>query len=157
VMPNGCFMYSRIIRDFPIYSSNIGTVRTNENGIAITIFYRSSIDSQRQDMFGVINKLSKAYGFDIHPQNDMPGWNYDPHSKLRDQLAKEFKAFFNQEMTFTAAAGGLETSIFKGNDPELDIIIIAPTIKGYHTPNEKLDIATFEKTYAFLKHFLSTL
>ncbi|MBO6047465.1 MAG: M20/M25/M40 family metallo-hydrolase, partial [Erysipelotrichaceae bacterium] len=47
VMPNGCFMYSRIIRDFPIYSSNIGTVRTNENGIAITIFYRSSIDSQR--------------------------------------------------------------------------------------------------------------
>ena len=40
---------------------------------------------------------------------------------------------------------GLETGIFKGLIPDMDIITYGPIAEGEHTPDEKLDLASFDR------------
>ena len=53
-----------------------------------------------------------------------------------------------------AAHGGLECGVFKGLNPKLDIITYGPVSDGYHTPQEKLDLASFERAYYILLELL---
>ena len=53
--------------------------------------------------------------------------------------------------------GGLETGIFKGTLQNLDIITLGPDMFDIHTPDERLDMASFHKCYQRLAHFLERL
>ena len=46
--------------------------------------------------------------------------------------------------------GGLECGVFKGLIPDLDIITYGPISSGAHTPEEKLDLASFDRAYVNL-------
>lgn len=54
-------------------------------------------------------------------------------------------------METEASHGGMETGILKGLIPDLDIITYGPIAQGCHTPEEKLNLESFQKpikTYA---------
>ena len=52
---------------------------------------------------------------------------------------------------------GLETGIFKQKIPDLDIITYGPHMENVHTPDEKLDLASYLRCYDCLVAFLATL
>ena len=58
------------------------------------------------------------------------------------------------EMEEKATHGGLECGIFKGIIPELDIITYGPISEGAHTPEEKLDLASFDRAFENLLQVL---
>ena len=51
------------------------------------------------------------------------------------------------EMKERASHGGLECGVFRGLIPDLDIITYGPISEGEHTPDEKLDLASFDRAY----------
>ena len=51
------------------------------------------------------------------------------------------------EMKEESTHGGLECGIFKGMIEDLDIITYGPISEGEHTPEEKLDLASFDRAY----------
>ena len=78
-------------------------------------------------------------------------------SKLRDLMCKAYKEASGEEMKLEGVHAGLECGIFKNKFPDMDIVAIGPTIYDCHSPKEKIEIASIERTYNFLKILLSKL
>ena len=49
-----------------------------------------------------------------------------------------------------ATHGGLETGVFKGLVPDMDIICCGPVAEGAHIPEERLDLASFDRAWDIL-------
>ena len=56
-----------------------------------------------------------------------------------------------------AIHAGLECGILKGKRPDLDILSFGPTIRGAHSPTERLQIDTVEPFWQFLCELLAEL
>jgi dipeptidase D len=48
----------------------------------------------------------------------------------------------------------LECGLFLEKNPNLDMISVGPTIKGVHSPDERLDIESVRKAWDFLVEVL---
>jgi dipeptidase D len=48
----------------------------------------------------------------------------------------------------------LECGLFLEKNPNLDMISVGPTIKGVHSPDERLDIESVNKAWDFLVEVL---
>ena len=68
---------------------------------------------------------------------------YDPDSKLRDQFKEFYLKHTGKQLKEVASHGGLETGIFKGKKPNLDIITMGPDMSDIHTPDERMNIDSF--------------
>jgi dipeptidase D len=51
----------------------------------------------------------------------------------------------------------LECGLFLEKFPELDMISFGPTLRGVHSPDEKIEIASVEKFWRFLTELLPKL
>ena len=52
---------------------------------------------------------------------------------------------------------GLECGLFLEKYPKLEMISVGPTLRGVHSPDERLEIATVDKFWKFLIEILRTL
>ena len=72
--------------------------------------------------------------------------------KLKEILKKQ-----GVKMETEASHGGMETGILKGLIPDLDIITYGPIAQGCHTPEEKLNLESFQKAYKNLCDLIAEL
>ena len=114
---------------------------------------RSAIASHGDEMIEKIEILSKHFNFNFELSDRYYGWNYEKNSPLREILRTVLKEK-GIEMEERASHGRLECGIFKGMIPDLDIITYGPIAKGEHTPEEKLDLASFDRAYENLLEVL---
>lgn len=148
---------SLVIEDLTTVSLNMGVVSIKDKQLKIDYLLRSPMKSAVMNMVDELDIIADAFGGTITPANYYPGWNYDQHSKLRDL----FKAFYfkrtGAEVKEVATHGGLETGIFKWKMPALDIITMGPNMADIHTPDERMEVASFVNCYEILKDFIATL
>ena len=157
VAPNGCIEKSQMIKDLPILSLNMGVIKTEMNEMVVIYSIRSPLDSYRQDLHLQLQCLGETYHFTTEMSSDYPGWDYDPHSKMRQELSQCYKQYTGNLLLEVATHGGLETGILKGKIPGLDIVTMGPNMSYIHTPDEMLDIDSYQRTYELLIHFLERL
>ena len=138
-------------------SLNMGVVRTLDDCIQIEYSIRSPLQSIRQELSLQLELVASLYDGYVEVSNDYPGWDYDPHSVLREQLKAFYHKQTGQALREVATHGGLETGVFKGKIPELDIVTLGPNMADIHTPDERLELKSFYQTYQFLVAFLETL
>lgn len=155
--PNGLIEKSQIIDGLTTVSLNMGVVRTLDEAITIDYSIRSPLQSVREELSLQLELIASLYNAYVEVSGDYPGWDYDINSQMREK----FKTFYNQytgkKLKEVATHGGLETGVFKSKIPELDIITMGPNMSGIHTPDERLDIQSFLKTYELLISFLEIL
>ncbi len=96
-------------------------------------------------------------GAETQRNGGYPGWNPNPDSQLVRVAASLYEEMFNQKPAVRAIHAGLECGLFLEKYPDLDMISFGPTIKGAHSPDERLDIHTTQKFYSFLKEILTRL
>jgi dipeptidase D len=65
-----------------------------------------------------------------------------------------YKQLFKEEPDVKAIHAGLECGLFLQKYPDLDMISFGPTIKGAHTPDERIRIDTVDKFWLFLLEML---
>ena len=65
-----------------------------------------------------------------------------------------YKDLFKTEPEVKAIHAGLECGLFLQKYPDLDMISFGPTIKGAHTPEERIEIETVGKFWKFLLELL---
>lgn len=155
--PNGFIEKSQVIDNLTTLSLNMGVVRTLEDSVTIEYSLRSPLASARHELVLQLEHIASLYNAYIQVSNDYPGWDYDPNSKLRRQLKDFYKLKVGNDLKEVATHGGLETGIFKGKIPELDIVTLGPNMSGIHTPEEKLDLESYLQTYQLLVDFIETL
>ena len=157
MLPYGVIQKSKVIEDLVITSANIGTVNLFENQLEIAVSLRATQTFVIETLIQQVEWLSETLGYNHEFSNKYPGWNYDINSKFRPHLLEVFKEMRGEDMAVVATHGGLELGIWKSKMPELDIVSFGPIMWDIHTPQERLDLASFDRTYDFLKATLSSL
>lgn len=157
LVKNGVYTMSMEMPGLVVCSSNLGVATTDDTGVQLTDFIRSSDPTIRDHLDDEIRSLAQLLDIEIAPADPMPGWKYEAESPLRQLFMKLYKEQTGKEMVAVATHGGLECGILKDKMPDLDIIAFGPTADGAHTPDESLDLASFERTWNLILATLKAL
>lgn len=81
----------------------------------------------------------------------------NPDSELLKVTVSAYERLFAAEPKVRAIHAGLECGLFLEKYPELEMVSFGPTLRGVHSPDERLEIATVPKFWALLLEVLKTL
>lgn len=154
LLPHGVNSYSATMPGLVETSSNLAVAKVTEKDVEIHLSLRSSADLRKAMLLGKVQRLAANHNMEVSTGGVYPGWSYAPQSALRDMAKDAFLAVYGYEPTIQGIHAGLECGVLKGAMPDLDIIATGPKYGGMHTPGEWMDIASIDRTYAFVKELL---
>lgn len=143
--PHGVMVMSASIPNFVETSTNLAAVRTKPEGIEITTSQRSSIESEKYDTANMVAAVfNLAGGTAVHGEG-YPGWTPNPQSEILEIAKAQYEKLFGYSPKVLAIHAGLECGLIGEKYPKMDMISYGPTIKGAHSPDERLNIETVSK------------
>lgn len=145
------------LQDLVESSNNIGILRCDDNAVTITCAIRSSVRTLKFLIRDQMTVLAHAAHADISFNNDYPEWAFDVNSPLRDKAVAVYEEMYGKKPEVISVHGGLECGFFKAVYPDMDMISTGPNLTDVHTPQEKLEIASAERVYAWLVKLVSVL
>lgn len=154
-LPHGVVAMSQEIEGLVETSSNLASIsQVGDQALEIVTSQRSSVESAKLDIADRMAALFALLNARVRHSDGYPGWKPDKESEILGLSTKVYKALFNQEPQVKAIHAGLECGLFLQKYPELDMISFGPTIKGAHTPEERIEIESVEKFWRFLLSLL---
>ena len=155
--PNGVQVMSSDIEGLVQTSLNLGVLETEEDSVKLTFCIRSSVGTQKAMLSELVSSLIEKCGGRASCAGDYPAWEYAEKSALRDIVVNEFEAQYGRKPEISVIHAGLECGLFSDKLKGLDCVSIGPDILDIHTVNEKLDIASTERTWELLLNVLKAL
>ena len=76
---------------------------------------------------------------------------------MRKLVMDIYKEMSGKEGQVRAVHGGTEAGVFRGLIPGLDIVGIGPNSGGAHTPEEWVDLGSYERVFNLLVKILDRL
>jgi len=154
-LPHGVEGMSHEIDGLVETSTNLASVkRIDENTFEIGTSQRSSSDSLKLDIANKVASVFKLGGASIRQSTGYPGWKPNPASSILKVAINSYEELIHTKPFITAIHAGLECGLFLEKFPGLDMISFGPTIRGAHSPDEKLEIESVEKFWKFLTNIL---
>jgi len=147
LLPNGVQTMSHHIPGLVQTSLNLGVLRLEEEHLVASFSVRSSVSTEKALLCNRIECLSKVFGGFTTYSGDYPGWAYKPDSKLRDLVAQVYEEQTGKKAVIEAIHAGLECGIFAGKLPGLDCVSIGPDMEHIHSPAERLNVASTQRTW----------
>ena len=138
-------------------STNLASVKMKDhNQIIITTSQRSSVESSKYDLAHQVESVLKLAGCEVTHGDGYPGWKPNLNSDILKVAEKSYKKLYKTEPKVKAIHAGLECGLFLKKYPHLDMISIGPTMRGVHSPDERLHIPAVGRAWEWLKDILST-
>jgi dipeptidase D len=154
---NGVFRMSPDIDDLVEASNNVARVEIKNGNAKVLCLTRSSVASSKMDVAQSLQSAFELAGFNVVFSGDYPGWTPNVHSPILGVLTSLYEDMFGQKAAIVACHAGLECGILGRNYPKMDMISYGPTIKGAHSPDEKVNIASVEKFWKFTLEILKNI
>lgn len=152
---NGVFAMSQDVPGLVETSSNLASVkRTSDNVLTVTTSQRSSIESARDNVSDSVRAAFELAGAKVTTKGKYPGWKPNMKSEILKVACETYKELFGSEAKIKAIHAGLECGLFLEKAPHLDMISFGPTMRGVHSPDERLDIASTGRWWNHLKVLL---
>ena len=149
--PNGLQEYSRKVAGATETSLNLGIVSMREDGVEAAFLIRSAVDSRKQQILEQVEALTKGFGGTGSISSAYQAWQYRTQSELRPVMVEAYKEVYQKDPEICIIHGGLECGIFLGKRPDLDCVSCGPDVLDIHSYNERLDIASVQRSWEFLK------
>ena len=157
VNPYGVQGVSRKLENLTESSLNIGVVETKEDTVETAYLMRSSVESLKQYMRIQLEEFAKLIGAKATVDSEYPAWQYNPDSELRKIMESTYQEMYGKDPVVFAIHAGLECGLFLGKKPDLDCVSMGPNMFDIHSFNERLDIASTERVWNYLKAVLAAL
>ncbi|MDO4614040.1 MAG: aminoacyl-histidine dipeptidase [Lachnospiraceae bacterium] len=155
--PTGVRKMSSLTPGLVQTSSNLGIIKAGEKEFAAVLSVRSSVMTEREYLVEEIQSVSEYLGGAIGVRDPYPAWEYRENSPLRETMVNSYREFYGTEPVVNVIHAGLECGVFHDKIRGLDAVSIGPDILNVHTANEKLSIASTERTWEYLKKVLADL
>ncbi|MFC2110759.1 beta-Ala-His dipeptidase, partial [Bacteroidota bacterium] len=154
---NGVYTMNASMTELVETSNNLAKI-TVENGNAdISCLTRSFSESGKMDLANAIRCTFELAGFDVNLAGEYPGWEPDLSTEILTVLEKTYKDLFSEEPNIKACHAGLECGILGTHYPKMEMISFGPTIKGAHSPDEKVNIESTQKFWKYLLEILNRI
>lgn len=154
---NGVFAMSMDVPGLVETSSNLASVRTGEDAIRIVTSQRSSVESGKWCVATTLAATFKLAGATVTHGEGYPGWTPNTDSKLLEISVDTYKRLFKKDPQVLAIHAGLECGLFLASYPNLDMISIGPTLRGVHSPSERLELCTVDMVFRHLVAILEAI
>ncbi len=156
--PHGAQAYSLAQpADLVDLSINLAQLRLAAGELFLEASYRFFNEQQSLPLQHSVLALARAYDLEVTPDVGYPGWEPDFDSALLARGKALHERLFGSTPAVKAIHAGLECGILKSKKPDVDILSFGPTIRGAHSPTERLEIATVTPFWQYLKALLADI
>ncbi len=157
LVPNGVYAMSGDFEGLVRTSCNCGVVESNEDDIKVWIKTRSSSNSEHDTLLRVLTRLGNALAVNSEISGIYESWDYCKDSRIAKEFIDAYKKLFpNSEIEPKTAAihAGLECGTIISRLGGCDTIAIGPDIFDIHSPDERLDLASFERFWKLVLYMI---
>ena len=151
---HGVYAWSQDMPGLVETSSNLASIKMVDGKIKVVTSQRSSILSSRKDMSEVVRSAFLLGGAEVTTGDGYPGWKPNPASPILKVAIESYKRLYGVEPKVKAIHAGLECGLFLEKYPHLDMFSTGPTLRGVHSPDERMHIPAVDK---FWQHLLDVL
>ena len=138
-------------------SSNVASVVTADDTITVVASQRSNVMSNLKNMTNTVKAAFLLGGAEVSVSDGYPAWKMNPNSKLTDVVVETYKKLFKHDPLVIGIHAGLECGLFSEKYPNLDMVSFGPTLRGVHSPDERLHIPTVEMVWNHLVEILKQI
>ena len=157
-VPNGVIAMSFAVPGLVETSTNLASVKfEGEDRIVVTSSQRSSVESAKLCVMRSVEAVFALAGAEVVHSDGYPGWEPDPASHLLEVTAGAYERLFGTKPRVRAIHAGLECGLFLEKYPRLEMVSFGPTLRGVHSPDERLEIATVPRFWELLLETLRSL
>ncbi len=156
-LPHGVLKYSHEVEDLVETSNNLASVKTNGGKINVICSTRSSIADALESQRERIAIMANAYDAKIEQGDSYPGWAPNVNSPILETTSKIYSEILGRKPNICAIHAGLECGVIGEKVEEMDMISFGPTIKGAHSPDERVEISSVNKFWNLLLKILRKL
>lgn len=156
-VPHGVYA---MMKEYPAIvecSDNFAMIKFDGNVVKFTLSLRSSnpvtFDEYTKKVIEVYEKNSVSYTLEDYYKP----WEFAKESALRDLAIKTYKELTGNDMKVEVVHAALEPAVFVETFPDMEMISIGPLMKDVHSPTERLNIPSTERTYKFVRTLLENL
>lgn len=155
--PHGVHAWSPAIPGFVESSNNLASVKFIDNKIQVVTSQRSSVESGKKDINNMVKAVFVLAGADVKIGDGYPGWAPNPKSEILTIAEESYERLFGKKPVVRAIHAGLECGLFLEKYPDLDMISFGPTLRGVHSPDERIEIKTVKMWYEHLLDVLKNI
>lgn len=156
--PHGVYAMSMEMKGLVETSTNLASIKfIEDNKIFITTSQRSSVNSAKHDISRKVESVFRLAAAKVEHGEGYPGWKPNTNSEIMRITETAYTKLFNKKPVVRAIHAGLECGLFLEKYPYLDMISFGPTIKGAHTPEERINIETTVKFWDLLIEVLKNI
>ena len=149
--PHGVMAWSQDMDDLVETSTNLASAKFSENNtIRIITTQRSSVESSKHDACDMVESCLNLAGAEVVHSDGYPGWKPNLKSEILRITRKSYLELFGKEPMVRAIHAGLECGLIYEKIKNIDMISFGPTIRGAHTPEEKIEIKTVQMFWDLL-------
>lgn len=138
-------------------SNNVASVVTMDNEVKIVSSQRSNVMSNLENQANTIKATFQLAGAEIKQKDPYPAWKMNPNSKLTEVVVETYKKLFDKEPKVLGIHAGLECGLFSERYPNIDMVSFGPTLRGVHSPDERLLIPTVQMVWDHLLEILKSV
>lgn len=154
---NGVYRMSADFDDLVETSNNIAKVTVGNGKLQVQCLTRSSVETSKFDLANSLRSAFELMGCEVDFSGSYPGWTPNPNSSILKVLDELYEKQNGQKANVVACHAGLECGILGTNYPDMEMISFGPTIRGAHSPEERVSISSVQKYWKFVLEILKNI
>ncbi len=131
-------------------STNMARVSLRDGRFAAYFLVRSSLESRKMEIASAIESIMLLAGARVTFSSSYNGWAPNADSPILQTMKRAYEDTLGVTPEIKVIHAGLECGIIQGVMPKMDMISIGPTIRSPHSPDERVHIASVERTWRVL-------
>ncbi len=148
---NGASSYHPDFKTIIETSSSLTVVKTKKGVITFFINTRSSSEVDKAAFNNEVEQLAlSCKAIKVERNRVYPGWQPNKNSKILKACTEVYTDLYGQPPEITSIHAGLECGIIGEKINSTEMVSMGPTIEHPHSPEERLNIKSFESVYLFL-------
>lgn len=155
--PDGVVTVMKDNADAVLSSLNMGELYIENNVLKTGYLIRSNSLSGKTAITEKLSSFAAYLGGRAVYDSDYPSWEYRESSPLRDLMTEVFVEMYGRLPIITAIHAGLECGLLGQKLPGADMVSIGPDIENVHTPDERMNVASVQRTWDYLLAVLKAI
>ena len=155
--PGGIYRMSPDVEGLVQTSNNVARIELKDGSYTVMCLTRGSVDTEKLDEANSIKAVFELIDAKVEFTGAYPGWTPRPEAKIVKLMSGIYRKRFKSEPHVLACHAGLECGILGTNYPDMEMISFGPTIRGPHSPDEKVQISSVQKFWGYLQEVLAEI